>query len=128
MKISFSIVDSSWKISAQNIIKTCDLVFIFADLCTSGDEDYRWMQENIDQSKCLSLTSGLNRSDTIIRYMVLRADGKLAPGEFVGGEAEVIELNTIYESLPKGIPLTLHSWASQVCQKEATIIIIPHEN
>lgn len=125
MQISFSIIDAAYHPLIQKVIKECDLVFIFADSVFS--KDHRWVGNEIDIKKCILLTSNLNNSHWIVEYMKLRSEG----GDYAHfhnySSRELSELNTIYESLPRGIPLTLHSFVSMVSNKGGIVITIPYE-
>lgn len=134
MKISFSIISIRNSASIQQTVKECDLVFIQktearGELLKEFHRlDRSWVEANIRQEKCVSLNSKLDRSADIVSYLEDRA--KQRNSKYTHGYKgdELIELNTIYQSLPKGVPLELYSWDAMVDGDPPTVITIPHEN
>lgn len=117
MKISFSIAPwssgnaSDFECQVERL-KACDLVFIPADM---WPESIDKAKETLGEDKIVQLSS-INNSRRILAYLKCKE---------VTNDRDRVELETIYQSLPKGIPLEIYSLHTFTGNKPPDIITLP---
>ena len=126
MKISLTTTSIDLKQNMQEVVLDCDLVF---SLMSSIEPELEWLDEHIDSAKRVKLHN-CGTSDIILAYVEARLDGKVNERfSFSTHASRAVELETIYQSLPRGTELEIYTYSSfRNSSPQPKKLIIPHEN